>query len=236
MRTIPFKTILGAGRDVNISLASGGFARILLSAGAMMLTVAQPADAADPQVTMPTVAQAADSRTGDDLADALGFFDRNEGSGAARRPADGASASPAVQWPPNAKPLVRSLDWNGWYVGAHVGFTTGSSRWSTTQAGGGAPNLGGSFDFPLKFDFMAGTGSYVAGLQGGYNTVLPSRLMLGFELDATFPNSDVLLPPSIRGSQTAFSPLLGQATYAEAVYHSGSVRGRIGYAADNWLL
>jgi high affinity Mn2+ porin len=88
----------------------------------------------------------------------------------------------------------------------------------------------------LNFDFMAGTGSYVAGLQGGYNVVLPSRLMLGFELDETFPNSDVLQPPTLRGSQTVSTPLFGQATYAEAVYHSGTARGRIGYAADNWLV
>src|SRR5439155_11102402 len=59
---------------------------------------------------------------------------------------------------------------------------------------------------------------------------------LGLELDATFPNSQVVLPPSIGGSQTVFNPLLGQAAYAEAVFHSGTARGRIGYADDNWLL
>ena len=59
---------------------------------------------------------------------------------------------------------------------------------------------------------MAGTGSYVAGLQGGYNYVFPSRLMLGFEADVSFPNSDVLVPYSVRGSQTITSPLTGQVT------------------------
>jgi high affinity Mn2+ porin len=141
-----------------------------------------------------------------------------------------------VPWPTKAKPLVKGFDWNGWYVGAHFGFTGGSSKWSANQIGGGAPYLGGSLDFPVKFDFMAGTGSYVTGLQGGYNVVLPSRLLLGVELDETFPNSDVLLPPSIQGSQTVFAPLLGQATYQEVIYHSGTARGRIGYAADNWLV
>jgi high affinity Mn2+ porin len=202
----------------------------------MMLTAPQIAEASDPQSTSPAGAPLTYGRTGDDLAGGLGYVSTNSGAGAARRPADGALANPAVQWPTKAKPLVKSLDWSGWYVGAHVGFTGGSSNWSTRQIGGGAPNLSGSFDFPLRFDLMAGTGSYVAGLQGGYNYVLPSRLMLGFELDATFPNSDVLLPPSIQGSQTVSSPLLGQATYAEVVYHSGTARGRIGYAADNWLV
>src|ERR1700680_2455623 len=83
---------------------------------------------------------------------------------------------------------------------------------------------------------MAGTGSYVAGLQGGYNHVFPSRLMLGFEADASFPNSDVQVPFSVRGSQTITSPLTGQVTYGEAVVHYGSARARVGYAFDHFLL
>ncbi len=62
-------------------------------------------------------------------------------------------------------PAANGYDWNGWYIGVHVGETTGSSNWSATQPG--APSLNGSFDLPYHFDFMAGTGSYVAGLQGG---------------------------------------------------------------------
>jgi high affinity Mn2+ porin len=128
-----------------------------------------------------------------------------------------------------------AYDWNGWYIGVHVGVTTGSSNWSATQPFG-APNLGGSFDIPFNFDFMAGTGSYVAGVQGGYNHVFPSRFMLGFEADASFPNSDVLVPFSLRGSQTVTSPLTGQVTYGEAVIFYGSVRVRAGYAFDHFLL
>jgi len=126
-------------------------------------------------------------------------------------------------------------DWNGWYVGAHVGVTTGSSDWSATQPGVG-PNLSGSFDLPFNFDFMAGTGSYVAGLQGGYNHVFKSRFMLGFEADASFPNSDVTVPFSIRGSQTVISPFSGEVTLGEAVIYSGTVRARFGYAFDHFLL
>ena len=75
--------------------------------------------------------------------------------------------------------LANSSDWTGWYVGAHVGVIRGSSDWSSTPIGPGGPVMNGSFDLPFHFDFMAGTGSYVAGLQGGYNRVFPSRLMLG---------------------------------------------------------
>src|SRR4030088_2892728 len=167
MRTIPFRTILGAGIGANISLAGAGCARIVLSTGvASMVLTAQPARAADPQVTRPTGAPA----TGDDLAGALSYVSTHADSAAARR-ADGASANPAVQWPTKAKPPVKNFDWSGWYAGAHVGVTTGSSKWSTMQAGGGAPNLSGSFDFPFKFDFMTGTRSLGPGLGGGYKLV-----------------------------------------------------------------
>jgi high affinity Mn2+ porin len=127
-------------------------------------------------------------------------------------------------------PAASGYDWSGWYVGAHVGVITGSSNWSAT------PGLSGSFDLPYHFDFMAGTGSYVAGLQGGYNHVFKSHWMLGFEADASFPNSDVLIPYSVRGSQTVTSPFTGQVSYGEAVIYYGSVRARVGYAFDHFLL
>jgi high affinity Mn2+ porin len=132
-------------------------------------------------------------------------------------------------------PAVNNYDWNGWYVGAHVGVTVGSSNWSAAQPGG-APGLNGSFDLPFNFDFMAGTGSYVAGLQGGYNYVFPSRAMLGFETDISFPNSDVVIPFTVRGSETVTSPLTGQVTIGEAVIFSGTARARVGYAFDHFLL
>lgn len=129
-----------------------------------------------------------------------------------------------------------AYDWNGWYVGAHVGVIRGSSNWSAIPAGAGGAGLSESFDLPFNLDFMAGTGSYVAGIQGGYNHVFPSRLMLGFETDISLPNSDVLVPYSVRGSQTVTSPLSGQVTYGEAVIHYGSARARVGYAFDHFLL
>lgn len=142
-------------------------------------------------------------------------------------------ANPPVKAP---VPYLASYDWNGWYAGVHVGTIRGLSNWSAIPPGAGAPSLSGSFDLPFNFDFMGGTGSYVAGFQGGYNHVFPSRVMLGFESDISFPNSDVQVPYSVRGSQTVTSPLTGQVTYGEAVIHYGSARARIGYAFDHFLL
>jgi high affinity Mn2+ porin len=128
-----------------------------------------------------------------------------------------------------------AYDWNGLYVGVHGGVIRGASNW-TAQPGAGTPALNGSFNLPFNFDFMAGTGSYFIGLQSGYNYVFPSRVMLGVEADVSAPNSDVLIPYSVRGSQTVNSPLIGQVTYGEAVIHYGSARARVGYAFDHFLL
>jgi high affinity Mn2+ porin len=126
-------------------------------------------------------------------------------------------------------------NWNGWYAGANLGLIRGSSNWSA-QPGAGVPGLNGSFDLPFNFDFMGGWGSYAVGVQGGYNYVFPSRLMLGIEADVSAPNSDVVVPHSVRGSQTVTSPFSGQVTYGEAVIHYGSARARVGYAFDHFLL
>jgi high affinity Mn2+ porin len=50
--------------------------------------------------------------------------------------------------------------------------------------------------------------------------------MLGFELDASSPNSDVVVPFAVRGSQTINAPSTGQVTYGEAVIGYGTARAR----------
>ena len=59
--------------------------------------------------------------------------------------------------------------------------------------------------------------------------------MLGVEADLSSPNSDVVVPYSVRGSQTIASPLIGQVAYGEAVIHYGTARARAGYAFENFL-
>jgi high affinity Mn2+ porin len=59
--------------------------------------------------------------------------------------------------------------------------------------------------------------------------MFPSRLVLGIEADASFPNL-------IAGTSTISSPSIGAATYSEQVEFSGTVRGRLGYAPANWLI
>jgi high affinity Mn2+ porin len=124
-------------------------------------------------------------------------------------------------------PAVTDYDWTGLYVGALVGYGWGSSEWSAHDAGG--PSLTGSLDFYKGFDFSKGTGSFFGGLQAGYNYMFPSRLVFGVEGDVSFPNS-------IRGTRMVSSASSGQVSYGETVEYTGTVRSRLGYAFNQWLL
>jgi len=124
--------------------------------------------------------------------------------------------------PGKAPPVTIPPDWSGLYLGTHFGYAGGTSDWSTTGP------VSGSLSFFNTYDVFKGTGSYLVGLQGGYNVMLPSRLMLGVEADISFPNT-------LSGTSVFAAPSIGQASYAEAVKMLGTLRGRLGYVHNNWL-
>ena len=128
-----------------------------------------------------------------------------------------------------------TYDWSGFYVGGHLGYAWGSSTWSATDAGATTPTLFGSFNLSKPFDPFQDTGSFFEGLQAGYNYMLPNRLVIGAEVDASFPSFQNSAGISIGGISPVSSPTLGPETYSETVLSSGSVRGRIGYAPGSWL-
>jgi hypothetical protein len=65
--------------------------------------------------------------------------------------------------------------------------------------------------------------------------MLPNRLVVGGEVDATFPTFPDRAGISTGGISNLTSPTLGAETYSETVLASGTVRGRIGYAPGSWL-
>ena len=129
--------------------------------------------------------------------------------------------------PPPSVPSV--YDWSGFYVGGHLGYAWGSSNWAAS------PNLSGSLNLSQPFNAFDEAGSVFAGLQAGYNYMLPNRLVVGAEVDASFPNFPNLAGISIGGTSTLTSPVFGTETYGETVLASGTVRARVGYAPGNWL-
>jgi high affinity Mn2+ porin len=142
------------------------------------------------------------------------------------RPA--AAADPGTI-PVKALPAPAPFDWTGFYVGANVGASTGRTDWNATEAGAAVPTLNGSINLFDSFDAFQGAGSYFVGMQAGYNYMLPSRFLIGFEADFSAPNT-------LAGAQTISSALIGQASYNDTVLDFGTARGRIGYAFGRWMV
>jgi high affinity Mn2+ porin len=139
---------------------------------------------------------------------------------------------------PLKAPAYPTYDWTGWYFGGHVGYATGYSHWAATEALMSNPTLNGSLFFYQPYNGFNGVGSYFAGLQTGYNQMLGRHILVGGEVDISFPSSIVgVVPSNFGGSQTFSSPLVGQVRYGDTVAYMGTARGRLGYVLDNqWLL
>ena len=119
----------------------------------------------------------------------------------------------AADLPLKAAPYA--FDWSGAYVGAHVGYGFGSSHASVFD--------GTAYDTHNHF------GGATAGVQAGYNVLLPSRILLGVEADLTFPSY------LDSNSLIAATPATGS-VLTERLDYAGSLRARLGYAAPRWLL
>ena len=130
--------------------------------------------------------------------------------------------------PPIPSSVSAAYDWSGFYAGSHQGYAWGSSNWTAP------PNLSGSLNLFQKFYLPSQTGSFFTGLQAGYDYMLPNRLVVGAEVDASFPSWPNSAGISIGGISTFSSPI-GEESYSETMLAFGTVRGRIGYAPGNWL-
>jgi len=129
-------------------------------------------------------------------------------------------------WQP---PAPQAYDWTALYVGGHLGYAGGRSNWRSP------PDLASSFSLFQSSDIFNGSGSYFGGLQIGYDYMLPNRVVLGAQLDASFPGFPNIDGISIGGFSIFSAPASGLASYSETVLHSGTLRGRLGYAPGNWL-
>src|ERR1700730_6827690 len=156
---------------------------------------------------------------------ALILFDANEWA---------VAADPSTTMPLKAAPISYGVpsayDWSGFYVGAHLGYGWGRSNWSEAP-----DSISDSFSLSKPIDAFQNTGSFFAGLQAGYDYMLPNRLVIGVMVDGSVPsfrNKDGI---SIGGMSLFTSPSLGAQTYGETMLTFGTVRGRVGYAPGNWL-
>src|SRR6476619_555364 len=110
---------------------------------------------------------------------------------------------------------------SGFYVGGHVGYMFGSANATpgdpTSSASGGIASAGG----------VTGYGTFFGGVQTGYEHFFESRLMLGIEVDMSFPDyRDLAQVLSYRAT--------GTGTANEQLEYLASLRGRAGYAMGAW--
>jgi high affinity Mn2+ porin len=120
----------------------------------------------------------------------------------------------AADMPVKAPHIQAVFDWTGLYIGAHAGYSRGSS--SAVLSDPATLAASGTF---------SGT---IGGVQAGYNVLMSSGLLLGVEADITFPN--FLTSNSVVSLLTT-----PQSDVAEQWDYVATARGRIGYAAGPWL-
>jgi hypothetical protein len=102
-----------------------------------------------------------------------------------------------------------AYNWEGFYAGGHMGLAWGQSNWTA------GPGLSGTTNLFQPIDSFDEGGSFFFGLQGGYNYVLPNRILMGAEVDASFPSFQTLSGISIGGISNFTSPTLGTISYSE---------------------
>src|SRR3982074_803828 len=120
----------------------------------------------------------------------------------------------ASEMPVKAPHIQSVFDWTGFYIGAHAGYSGGSSNAVCSDP---APTATSNF-----------FGGMIGGVQAGYNYRLPSGILLGVEADITFPN---YLP-----SNSVVAPLAtARSAATEQWDYVGTARGRVGYAPGPWL-
>jgi len=134
------------------------------------------------------------------------------------------AADMPVKAPIGAPPIVSIYNWNGFYVGGHAG-------WGFAHSDG----TGNLLD-PTNPVFIGEHGAnsnsvssdgILGGGQIGFNWMAWQNVVLGVEADLSFANLK---------SNTANTTVDGTSFHYQIVDRFGTVRGRIGYAFNNWLI
>jgi outer membrane immunogenic protein len=119
------------------------------------------------------------------------------------------------------------FSWTGFYLGANAGYGWGE----------GSANWGDYLDYYYSgwnssYDGGTDPDGWFGGVQVGYNFQLQNNLVLGIEADAQFGSMKDTL------NYSASDPITGASdvgTITSKIESFGTIRGRIGYAADRFL-
>ncbi len=120
----------------------------------------------------------------------------------------------AADMPVKAPHIQAVFDWTGLYIGAHAGYSRGSSSAVLSD-----PALA------TNSSIFSGT---IGGVQAGYNYRLRSGLLFGVEADITFPNY-------LTSNSVVSLLATPQSDVTEQWDYVATARGRVGYASGPWL-
>ena len=120
----------------------------------------------------------------------------------------------ASDMPVKAPHIQAVFDWTGLYIGAHAGYSRGSSSAVLSDPA----TLAASNTF-------SGT---IGGVQAGYNVLMSSGVLFGVEADITFPNY-------LTSNSVVSLLATAQSDVTEQWDYVATARGRVGYAAGPWL-
>jgi len=120
----------------------------------------------------------------------------------------------AADMPVKAPHIQAVFDWTGLYIGAHAGYSRGSSSAVLSD-----PALA------TNSSIFSGT---IGGMQAGYNYRLRSGLLFGVEADVTFPNY-------LTSNSVVSLLATPQSDVTEQWDYVATARGRVGYASGPWL-
>jgi len=127
---------------------------------------------------------------------------------------------------------AQGTDWNGFYAGAQAGGAWGDMDTDVvcldTTPPASCPTVIAAGAFLTKLS--SGLSGFIGGGQAGYN-FQSGHFVYGFETDISWT--------AVEGSTsrpTAFAPLTFVTNAKQEPSWLGSVRGRLGFAAQSWLL
>ncbi|MBV9739016.1 MAG: carbohydrate porin [Hyphomicrobiales bacterium] len=117
--------------------------------------------------------------------------------------------------------------WDGVYLGGHIGYSFTRSNFSVLPlATSGSAESGSTTLIDRQNGILGG---YSAGLQGGVNYVLPSRLLVGLESDITFLDHG-------RSFRFIGPDAGGPDVISDKLSFVSTARGRVGEVFGAWML
>jgi len=132
-----------------------------------------------------------------------------------------ATAADIGSVPPPAPPPLYSptpvYNWNGFYIGGHIGYGAQSSSITET-----------AFDTGLSASGSATSNSLIGGAQLGYNWVIAPHIVIGFEWDVSGGSFTTSPSTTFAGG--------GTVGWTDSIDWFGTARGRLGYTFDNWMV